>query len=552
LSKKDTLHIYTRVSTTAQAEDGTSLKSQADAGRTYAKKRGFKAKVWNEGGQSSSKDDLVNRPVLNELLGEITKGEVKHLYVWNTDRLSRNIQTWGMIRLLLIQNDVHLHNPTGEQILTDPQTNLMLGILSEFSQYDNQLRAERSRIGKLNKVRDGESHGGPTPFGYELGKEHKLVPNKTEAKAVRFIYESYSKGATQQQIADDLLKMGVLTRRGNAIWSDGSLRLLLQNTHFAGYYFYTDKKSGETVRVECPAILPKGLIKKVKTEFEKRSYGKGVRSDGKVKKRTYLLSGLLVCGECGKLFHGNYKNTPNSLSSYMCSSKTSKKKEEKKCSAKGRIPLEATDEQVMSLVLEVIKGSHLYKEEFKVKTLNSGSKKQSDAELKRIQKKIGSKTEDLAKVRESILNFQVEKISGLVSNKEIAPILKGLQKKVDSLEDEIDSLQKSLVGEERDQKWVAWVDKFKDKLDSIALPETDVNLKQEFIKGLVEEVVVIPHAEPKTHKFKITFKQPYVGDKLIWKDKANKRKGYSIKNGKTQTDLEFESQRKARTAKKKI
>ena len=110
---KDTLHIYTRVSTTAQAEDGTSLKSQADAGRTYAKKRGFKAKVWNEGGQSSSKDDLVNRPVLNELLELITKGEVKHLYVWNTDRLSRNLQTWGMIRLLLIQNDVHLHNPTG-------------------------------------------------------------------------------------------------------------------------------------------------------------------------------------------------------------------------------------------------------------------------------------------------------------------------------------------------------------------------------------------------------------------------------------------------------
>jgi site-specific DNA recombinase len=549
---KDTLHIYTRVSTTAQAEEGTSLKSQADAGRKYAKTRGFKVKLWNEGGQSSSKDDLINRPVLNELLEQISKGEVKHLYVWNTDRLSRNIQTWGMIRLILIQNDVHLHNPTGEQILTDPQTNLMLGILSEFSQYDNQIRAERSRIGKLNRVKDGEWHGGPTPFGYELGKNNKLVPNKTEAKAVRFIYESYSKGATQQQIADDLLKKGVLTRRGNAIWSDASLRLLLRNTHFGGYYFYTDKKSGETVRVECPAILPKGLIKKVATQVEKRSYGKGVRTDGIVKKRTYLLSGLLVCGECGKLFHGNFKNTTNSLSSYMCSSKTSKKKNEKKCTVKGRIPLEATDEQIMSLVLEVVKGSHLYKEEFKVKTLKSGSKKQSDAELKRIQKKIGAKSEDLAKVRESIVNFQVEKISGLVSNKEIAPILKGLQKKVDLLEDEIESLQKTLKGEEKDQKWVDWVNKFKDKLDSIALPETDVNLKQEFLEGLVKEVVVIPHSEPKTHKFKITFKQPYVGDKLIWKDKANKRKGYSIKAGKTHTDLEFESQRKARTAKKKI
>ena len=119
------LHIYTRVSTSVQEEEGTSLETQLEEGVKRSEKLGFEYKIWNEGGRSSSKDDLSNRPVLLDLLQEVDEGKVKHLYVWNTDRLSRNIQTWGMIRFKLIQNDVRLHTPTGEQQLSDPQTNLM-------------------------------------------------------------------------------------------------------------------------------------------------------------------------------------------------------------------------------------------------------------------------------------------------------------------------------------------------------------------------------------------------------------------------------------------
>jgi len=95
------LHIYTRVSTSHQEEDGTSLESQLELGIERSKKIGLKYKIWNEGGKSSSKDDLSNRPVLTELLSLIDEGEVQHLYVYNTDRLSRNLNTWGMIRFKL-------------------------------------------------------------------------------------------------------------------------------------------------------------------------------------------------------------------------------------------------------------------------------------------------------------------------------------------------------------------------------------------------------------------------------------------------------------------
>jgi len=245
-SHKEVLHIYTRVSTLSQADRGTSLAEQREAGIRRSKELGFSYKLWNEGGKSSSNDDLANRPVLDDLLRQIDKGLVKHLYVWNTDRLSRNLMTWGMIRTSLIKNDVHLHTPTGEQILSDEVTNMVIGILSEVSQYDNRLRTQRTRLGKLRRVKENFWMGGPPPFGYSL-KDHHLVVNQTESDWVRKIFEWYAGGYSSLQIRNELLKNGVQTRRGNAIWSLGSIVALLDNTHYVGHYTYRDKKEGTEI-----------------------------------------------------------------------------------------------------------------------------------------------------------------------------------------------------------------------------------------------------------------------------------------------------------------
>ncbi len=49
-----TLHIYTRVSTAVQADEGMSLETQRELGIKRAKELGFEYQVWNEGG--------LNRP----------------------------------------------------------------------------------------------------------------------------------------------------------------------------------------------------------------------------------------------------------------------------------------------------------------------------------------------------------------------------------------------------------------------------------------------------------------------------------------------------------
>lgn len=216
-----TLHIYTRVSSSLQQEEGTSLDNQKQLGIKKAAELGFAYRIWNEGGQSSSHDDLNNRPVLVSLLALIESGAVKHLFVYNTDRLSRNQQTWAVIRYKLLAHGVTLHSASGQMSLKNPVDDLLLGILSEISQYDNRLRAERSRLGRFHKVQQGKWKGGPPPFGYRLN-QRRLEVDSFESEWVKKIYDWYCQGVSVKEIQTKLLHAGVMTRRGNAVWSLGS------------------------------------------------------------------------------------------------------------------------------------------------------------------------------------------------------------------------------------------------------------------------------------------------------------------------------------------
>ena len=152
---KETLHIYTRVSTKIQDEDGTSLDTQEDLGIKKSKELGMKSKIWNEGGKSSHNEDLTNRPKIVELLSAIENGDVKHLWVFNNDRLSRNEDTQFVIKSAIRKNDCILYTKDGTFDLNNPTDKLFKSLLDSVAEYENALRADRSRLGKINKVRQG-------------------------------------------------------------------------------------------------------------------------------------------------------------------------------------------------------------------------------------------------------------------------------------------------------------------------------------------------------------------------------------------------------------
>ena len=186
MSKK-TLHIYTRVSSEIQTE-GSSLDTQKQVGIKQSKSLGFSYRVWDEGGESSKHENLHNREVLNELLIQVDKGKVKHLFVYDLSRLSRNDTVSFMVKSKLVKNGVVLYTSNGKYDFNNHTDKLMYNILSTFNEYENQLRRDKSVRGKINGMKKGHWKGGDINFGYKL-VDKKLQINKEESVHIKKLFQ---------------------------------------------------------------------------------------------------------------------------------------------------------------------------------------------------------------------------------------------------------------------------------------------------------------------------------------------------------------------------
>ena len=542
LPTKEVLHIYTRVSSKSQERDGTSLVDQREKGIQTAKRHNMDYKIWNEGGQSSRFDDLGNRPVMDELLDSINKGKIKHVYVWNTDRLSRNQTTWGMIRTNFVRNGVTLYTPSGKQELNDPITNMVVGILSEVSQYDNRLRTIRSRMGKLRKVKENMWMGGPPPYGYRL-KEGKLSVDPYESKWLKQIIDWYLEGHSTVSIREELLKNSVLTKRGKTLWSTASITGLFDNTHYIGHYTYVDGEDGTKIECTCPRILTQTKWNRLHNTFESRSYKKGGRRELTTKKHTYLLTGLLVCGHCGNGFYGHKRVNQSQKSYYTCSQKENKNRTQSQlgCEGKRNLWMDKTDEKIWEVVIEVLNQSKGYKELIKTQVFEMeqpysevfGTKSKSVNQRKKEQKKLSDLQREYDTIEETIVQRQTDLILTKGRGRgdpTMKRIIEVLQERRSVVQEEIELLNRRIHGEEVSRKWVSWLEKFRTKMNS--LDSMDVGDKKEFLKGIVEKISVT-NTDTQKHRIEIEFKFPYVGDKLVYKNPSTNKGEYRIVGGKT-------------------
>jgi DNA invertase Pin-like site-specific DNA recombinase len=538
----DTLHIYTRVSTSAQ-EEGTSLDTQRELGIKRAEELGFEYRVWNEGGQSSSHDDLANRPHLMMLLDEISKGNARHVFVYNTDRLSRNEQTWGVIRLNLIKNNVQLHTSSGLFNLSNSSDKMLLQIMSAVSEYDNSLRAERSRLGKFKKIQQGFWLGGPPPFGYKI-EEKKLVPNEIEVKWVQFIFQSYADNMTVRWIKNELLKNGVKTRRGNSVWSLGSIEKMLLNTHYGGFYYVKDKKSEKSYRVECPEIVSPTLILQVQKIKEQRTRQTRVQESNLT--NFYLLRDLLFCAQCGsrysaRLYPKQYR------SNYYCprlerNFVNDKTQKVVKCDNRRYLKIEETNSLVWDVVVKVLNKSYLFKEEIKRQVLDdSVTHNDSKDEIKKLRSKIKKLDNDYADATKSIVNLETDSILKRRNNVEIELILKSIEDYRMNVNAQREQLKKQVYAIENQSNWIDWMSQFGERINKLS--ELTEEEKKAFLKGVVDKIEVST-LDTHMHKLDIKFRIPYVNDKLQWKNKSDKSKGYKIVEGQREISVDLDLSKK--------
>lgn len=516
----ETLHIYTRVSSSAQEEDGTSLETQKELGIKKAKELGMKPQVWNEGGQSSRHDDLSNRPVLADILRAIEAENIKHLWIFNTDRLSRNETTWGMIRLRLVQHQVTLHTPSGIFLLSNPTDKLLLGILSEFSSFDNSQRAERSRIGKIKRISQGFWMGGPPPYGYKVeGK--RLVAHADERKWIKYIFQSYRDGKTIREIRKHLMENGVKTRRNNRVWSLGSIEALFRNTHYAGYFVVRDKKAGDNIRCECEAILTPTLYHDVSLARKQRSERRIRESN---QKHFYLLRDFLVCEHCGSRMCGRtYPKQYRSV--YYCPRKERNyanfgTDREKKCSNSRYLKIAETDDLVWETIVKILTTSFLFKSRSFMKT--SDEDKEIKVETSILQKQLKGLDGEIKDIGDSLLNLESDRIIKRRSPDEVERIIKDVEGHRTALRAKREKLLSTIHSEKSARNMSQWLSEFGESIGEMKELKGE---KRKELLDLVVSTIQVKTLGTRSHRLTIKFKLQYCGGGVRPIDPQNRSKG---------------------------
>ena len=165
----------------------------------------------------------------------------------------------------------------------------------------------------------------------------KLVINEWEA--VKLIFKLYLEGYGYTYIINELNRKGYKTKRG-ADFGKNSLHEILRNEKYTGVYTYNVfasksnngkanrhkyKSDEEIIRVEggVPKIVSKEDFIKVQQVMKSRKK----KTAAFKAKQEYLLSGKIICNECGCTYAGNSRR-PNSSHplyvSYRCTKRNGK------------------------------------------------------------------------------------------------------------------------------------------------------------------------------------------------------------------------------------
>lgn len=238
------------------------------------------------------------------MITDIQNQKISHVIVYKLDRLSRSQKdTLYLIEDVFNPNDVDFISMNESMDTSTPMGKLMLGILSAFAQLERENIRLRTRMGMLERVKNGYwMGGGRVPFGYDYDSQQGiLVPNK-DATKVKQIYELYLKGYAPQPIANilglkyDRLVIQILKRKSN---------------------YGVIEYNGQIYQGKHEPIISKEIYDLTMQEMQRRSEKYTGQS-------SHLLTGLLYCGKCGaKMRYQKWGNSGNKLVCY--SQQTSKK-----------------------------------------------------------------------------------------------------------------------------------------------------------------------------------------------------------------------------------
>lgn len=313
---KENVTYYARVSTQNDEQEDSYERQKAH----------FEEKIrsnpnWNyiEGyadwGISGTKAE--SRKEFMRMIEDCRAGKINRILVKSISRFGRNtVDTLKYIRELR-ELGISVYFETQNLDTLTAGGDILITILAAMAEQESRTMSTNIKWAFQKRFKDGRVLINYTnTLGYikaDGDEGYEIV--ESEAEIVRMVYKEYLSGKTMRQIADDLNDAGVKTKRG-CIWQPSAIEGVLTNMKYTGnailgMTYKPDvlsksrlKNEGQSpsyyVENSHPAIVSQELFDMVQAEIQRRKSLRSTVQTGKGKYSSkYVLSGLLVCGECG-------------------------------------------------------------------------------------------------------------------------------------------------------------------------------------------------------------------------------------------------------------
>ena len=307
------------------------------------------------------------------MMADAQSGKFSAIVVYRLDRISRSVGDFSQLIETLNEMRISFISIREQFDTSSPMGRAMMYIASVFSQLERETIAERIRDNMQELAKTGRWLGGNTPTGYcsesmekvtiddKVKRAYKLKLVPEEADIIELIFKTFIETKSLTKTDAFLLRNGIKTKKGNNFtrfaiktilmnpvymiadedaylyWSQHSDALFSDKSEFDGKrgimaYNRTIQRPGKAIKYRPisewiisvgfhPGIVP-GATWILAQELLTRNRSKQFR---KPRSNVALLSGLLVCGNCGDYMRPKLTKRTNSngefIYTYMCSTK---------------------------------------------------------------------------------------------------------------------------------------------------------------------------------------------------------------------------------------
>jgi DNA invertase Pin-like site-specific DNA recombinase len=354
-------YVYVRQSTVTQVRNHKESQKRQYALADQAIAMGWSAEAVEviDEDQGRSGTHVEGRHGFARLAHDVAHGKVGAIFAIEASRLSRSSEDWQRLLSICAVAQVLLID---EQTIYDPgdeDDKLILNVKGVMSEQEIRWLILRLAGNRLNKARRGESYIHP-PVGYIwAGSGLALDPDESVRHAVAVILERFDVEPSARAVVKWTQRTNFLmpTRHrstGEVVWGQlggGRFLDMLHNPAYAGVYAFgrrpvkkvlidgeirqvrqrLDNPSDWPVRIDNahPSYISWERYMKNKEKLSQNQFKRRDGTQGAPREGLALLTGLLLCGRCGRRMSPHYedhKRSPTGRWLYTCYGESSKGK----------------------------------------------------------------------------------------------------------------------------------------------------------------------------------------------------------------------------------